>query len=142
MMIRKVSIITSILLLLLVPAENLLSGAQIVGFHARRQVNTVVIEWITETEDNVDKFILERSTDRLHWSTLTEIQSKMGTSTARQSYTFVDQSIFKMSNLSTFYYRIVVLDQAGQKTVHAVIASVSGQSGFKHTWGSIKALFR
>jgi hypothetical protein len=142
MMIRKIRIICAIVLILLIPAEILLSGAQIVGFHARRQAKTVVIEWITESEDQVDKYILERSTDKQHWTQLSEIRSKLGTSTTRQSYNYVDQSIFKSNNLSTFYYRIIVVDQNGHQMVHAVIASISGQSGIKHTWGSIKALFR
>lgn len=133
---------SAVILFFLIPVNILISGANITGFHARRQASTVVIEWFTESEDHVEKFILERSTDNLHWSVIAEIPSKLGTSTTRQSYTFTDQSIFKTGHFSAFYYRVIIVDETGQQTVHGVIASVSGQSGIKHTWGSIKALFR
>lgn len=134
-------IVLSLAVCILLPHVVSFSGARIVNFHARRDGRNVVLEWATENESNVDCYIIQKSTDTVHWTTLQEIKSKNSNSTTRQSYTFVDNQIYKNS-LANFYYRLVIKDQDGSTTIHTVVASVSGSSGIKHTWGSIKAIFR
>ena len=116
------------------------AGARIVDFHATRIEGTPTLEWTTEEETNLDKFLIQRSTDRNQWTNIGEVKSKSGNSSTRQTYTFADKSIFK-NNTSTFYYRLVMKDKDGQSTYSESI-SITGCSGIKHTWGTIKAMFR
>lgn len=118
----------------------LLSGARIVEFHARRENNAVILKWATEEETNLLKFVIQRSTDTVNWTTIGE-KSAFGESSSKRDYSFIDNSIFK-NNISNFYYRLVIVEKNGQSTPHDVIVSITGGSGIKHTWGSIKALFR
>ncbi len=59
-----------------------------------------------------------------------------------KEYSYEDKSIFKSEN-RTFYYRIVVIDPQKKVITSSEIKQVSPQiSGIRHTWGSIKAMFR
>jgi hypothetical protein len=116
------------------------AATRIVEFHARREQNTVIIEWATEEESNLSKFEIERSTDGLRWFKVGEIPA-VGESTKRNSYSYTDYSIFKGS-ITSLYYHLVLIDNEGNTQVYDVIASVEGNSGIRHTWGSIKAMFR
>jgi len=118
-----------------------LSASTIISdFHAKREGNTVVLGWTTESETRLARFDLERSTDRLRWFKIGE-KAAMGESATRQQYTFRDNTIFKAA-VNNFYYRLVLVDKNGQSAPFDVITSVSGTSGIRHTWGSIKAMFR
>jgi hypothetical protein len=116
------------------------ASTRISEFYARRERNAVILEWTTEEESNLSKFEIERSTDRLRWFKIGEA-SAVGESVRHNSYSYKDYSIFKGS-LSNIYYRLVLIDKAGNPQTFDVIASVEGNSGIRHTWGSIKAMFR
>ena len=118
----------------------LYSGARIVEFRAIKNNNAVVLEWTTDNESNLAKFNIQRSSDNIHWGYIGS-KTAQGETTSTQHYTFVDNSIFK-SDQSNFYYRLICIDKNGQQTIHDVIVSVTGNSGIRHTWGSIKAMFR
>ena len=142
MKIRSIILYFAVSFFLLLPVI-LWAGARIVDFHARRETGRVVLEWTTEEEINLERFIIQRSTDKNNnnWTQIGEVKSKSGTSSTRQTYTFIDESIFK-NNISTFYYRLVMKDKNGQTTPYNMIVSITGCSGIKHTWGTIKAMFR
>lgn len=129
-----------IISLLFLVSTCLYATVQIVEFSARRIDNVVVLEWATELESSVNHFNIERSTDNIYWNNIGK-KSAIGNSTTKQYYSFNDNSVFK-SNQSTFYYRLTVVYEDGQTESYDVIASVSGNSGIRHTWGSIKAMFR
>lgn len=117
------------------------SETRIVDFHARHENNQAVLEWATESETHLDKFIVQRSPDTINWTTVGEVKPGSGDSSVRKEYRFIDETIFK-NNTGNFYYRLVIVNKDGQQSWHDVIVSISGSSGIKHTWGSIKALFR
>jgi hypothetical protein len=116
------------------------AATRIVEFHAKRERNTVIVEWATEEESNLSKFEIERSNDGMRWFKIGEAPA-IGESTRRNSYSYTDYSIFKVS-ITSLYYHLVLVDKAGNPQVYDVIASVEGDSGIRHTWGSIKAMFR
>lgn len=116
------------------------ASARIVEFHAIRQNETVILEWATEEETNLLRFEIERSIDNINWVQIGK-KPAQGESSIKQYYTFTDNNLFK-NNVSNFYYRLLTVDNNGQTAIHSVIASVIGISGIKHTWGSIKAMFR
>jgi len=134
---------TTLILLGLLCLHTLLVGAtRISSFHARRQSNTVILEWTTEEEGGLVKFQIQRSTDSINWINIGEKLPLPGQSGERKSYSFTDNSIFKNMHTGTFYYRLIIIDAQGNSTPHDVIVSIAGNSGLRHTWGSIKAMFR
>ena len=132
-----------IILVLFMTAFSVLirAGARVSEFNGRRESNTVVLEWATDEETDLFKFVIQRSSDNMNWNNIGEVFSKTGSSATRQTYSFVDRNIFK-NQTSSFYYSLILVDRNGQTTKHDVIVSVSGNSGIRHTWGSIKAMFR
>jgi len=116
------------------------ASARISEFYAKREKNTVILEWTTEEESNLAKFEIYRSTDQLRWHKIGETRA-IGESSQRNVYSFTDNSIFKGA-VNTLYYRLVLVEKTGNNQSWDVIASVEGQSGIRHTWGSIKAMFR
>ncbi len=114
------------------------SGAHVIDFEAWREGNVVSLKWNTESESNIDYFILRRSSDMMTWY---QIPEKIKAHNSPSSYTFTDNSIFKGME-STLYYYLDFVDKEGNKTSSVASATCSGVSGFRHTWGSIKALFR
>ena len=116
------------------------ASARISEFYAKREKNTVILEWTTEEESNLAKFEIYRSTDQLRWHKIGEIRA-IGESSQRNVYSFTDNSIFKGA-VNTLFYRLVLVEKTGTNQSWDVIASVEGQSGIRHTWGSIKAMFR
>ena len=128
------------LLIIIIVPYILQAGARIVEFHAIRQNDTVILEWATEEESNLLRFEIERSTDNINWVQIGK-KPAQGESSIKQYYSYTDNNLFK-SNVSNFYYRLLIVEKSGQVTIHSVIASVIGISGIKHTWGSIKAMFR
>ena len=133
------SVITTALGLILFSVLLIASG-QISEFHGTRQESSVVLEWATEYESSLKAFELQRSVDQTTWLKIGSV-SATGNSTDKTSYSFIDNSVYKSSE-AIFYYQIVMIDQSGQRTVHDTVVSVSGSSGIRHTWGSIKATFR
>ena len=133
-------VIFAISFLLAFPAF-VLSNTRIVDFHARRDNNRAILEWATEKELNLEKFVIQRSLDNVNWSTIGEVKSETGDSNTKRYYRFEDNNLFKNS-ISTFYYKLIIVDKSGQSKPYDVIVSLSGSSGIRHTWGSIKAMFR
>jgi hypothetical protein len=119
----------------------LLSETRVVDFHAYRNSNYAMLEWATERETSLSKFVIQRSTDNMNWTKIGDITPEIGDSSVRREYRFIDRSIFKIT-IGNFYYRLIIVSQDGQTTIYDVVVSISGSSGIKHTWGSIKAMFR
>lgn len=128
-------------LCLLLLAASAQAADTISEFHATKQESAVLIEWATESENNLAKFEVQRSNDQTNWQKIGDKRAH-GRSTSKRYYNFLDTNIYKKSNEANFYYRLVLVDQSGNRITHPVVATVSGSSGIKHTWGSIKASFR
>jgi hypothetical protein len=137
---RSKSIKFVILLTVLIPAL-LQSNAQISGFNAYRDNQRIHIEWTTESESNCLRFEIQRSSDKINWQRIGVVKSKTGNSNAQQLYQYIDDSLAK-SNDSSINYQLLIVDRDGTTHTHNVVASITGSSGIKHTWGSLKAMFR
>ena len=135
----KKTALWALVLLALCPVL-LLSSASISGFMATRNNNTIFLQWTTEGESSLSKFEIERSIDRYRWLKIGEVPA-LGESNQKNTYSYNDRTLFK-GNLSGVYYRLVLVDKNGDSIAYDVIASVEGSSGIRHTWGSIKAMFR
>lgn len=116
------------------------ASAAVSEFHATRQDNAVLLEWATDSESGLKAFELQRSVDQSSWQKIGTV-SAVGETTEESRYSYIDNSVYKPAE-SNFYYRIVLVYDSGQRVVHDTVVSVSGSSGIRHTWGSIKATFR
>jgi hypothetical protein len=139
-MVMRAKITVSVVLLGLAGSLLLEASTRISAFYAKREKNTVILEWTTEEEANLAKFEIHRSTDQMRWYKIGETRA-MGESSQKNLYSYTDNSIFKAA-ANTLYYRLVLVEKNGASNSWDVIASVEGQSGIRHTWGSIKAMFR
>ena len=142
---RSKSPIFFIILFLLILPALVLTATRICDFHGKRQNNTVILEWATEEETDLAKFMIQRTNDindAYSWLTIGEKTPLAESAGGRREYNFTDNTIFKNQFSGTFYYRLMIVNSQGQQSEHDVIVSISGTSGIRHTWGSIKAMFR
>jgi hypothetical protein len=105
-----------------------------------REQNAIIISWASEQESNISKFTIERSTDLTNWAWVGDVAA-VGESSIKHSYRFKDKNLYK-ADQATFYYRLKITDKNGSSVIHDAVLSANGYSGIRHTWGSIKAMFR
>ena len=103
----------------------------------------VVLIWETRTEQNLREFRVERSTDGEMFFLLGVVQAENRPS----SYEFTDESVFAkpiddLSGDRTYIYRLKIIFQDGKSEYTNPIQVSPRISGTRHTWGSIKAMFK
>jgi hypothetical protein len=87
------------------------------SFKATCNINTINITWLTESEFNNDKFIVEKSCDLLTWKFIAEIKGA-GNSNSPMEYSCFDADPF--SGIS--YYRLTQIDFDNKKQVFEPIS--------------------
>jgi hypothetical protein len=127
--------ITSILLLLFV-ASFVLANAVVTEWKAEPQHNKIILQWKTSSEENVNKFVVERSTDNSHFIDIGEIAARG----PGYLYKYEDNELGIINSIFYYRLRIVNLDNSFQRT--DVLTVIPNISSISRTWGSIKALFR
>ena len=128
---------------LVLGGTGLLAGGGIISeFWAEPGYNMVTLHWTTLIESNLEGFEIQRGVDKANFEYLDFVPSQ-GNSTTPQHYSYVDRSVFK-STLRTFYYRLKIVDNDENKepSYSKIISVTPFVSGVRHTWGSIKAMFR
>jgi hypothetical protein len=128
------------LLLALFLPQLIRAGAVITDFQAVREQNAIIVSWASEQETNVSKYTVERSTDLSNWAWVGDVTAA-GESSIKRNYQFKDKNLYK-TDQATFYYRLKITDKNGRVAIHEAVLSANGYSGIRHTWGSIKAMFR
>ncbi len=96
------------------------SGAlpiSLVKFEAEKLAEKVQLTWVTATEINNDKFIVERSANGEDFAAIAEIKGA-GNSKELNEYTMVDANPFK----GTAYYRLTQVDFDGTSTSFEPVA--------------------
>ena len=100
--------------------------------------NSVVIEWLTKSEDGVNKFAILRSTDDQNYVEIGFVVSKK----QPQTYFYTDENVV-FKDTQTFFYKLramrgdnSLIEETQSLIVHPNI------SGIYRTWGAIKAMFR
>jgi hypothetical protein len=94
----------------ILPVEMLFFKGEIVG-------QTVELDWATESENNTEVFVVERSANAVDFETIGEVAA-VGFSTLRNDYDFTDSK----PNEGFNYYRIRILDFDNTSTYSNVIA--------------------
>ena len=109
--------------MLIVTAGSLIAGGSISEFHATKEDGAVLLEWATISENGLSHFRIERKADQSRWKKIDDVRAK-GQSSSRQTYEFLDSSIFKASE-ANFTYRLVMVDTNGTETIYNTTASAS-----------------
>ncbi len=115
---------------------TLFAGAYLRDFRGSSEGDNVRIEWETGDESNLQYFVIERKTPESTFIEIETIQPKGSNS----FYSYLDESAYKQNDL-IFIYRLKIVD-GGEPTYSKNISVSPPISGFKRTWGSIKAMFR
>jgi len=95
------------------PADDLIAlPVDLISFVAKNNVNEIQLDWITASEVNNDKFIIERSADGITYTRLAEIKGA-GNSTEFVSYQFIDKNPL----CGNSYYKLVQIDFNGKSNI-------------------------
>jgi hypothetical protein len=134
---RKPFIVISLLVVTLW-ASLALAGAILNSFSAARNASgDVVVNWATGDETDLMQFEVQRLAGvQGDYMTLAIVPPKGSNS----AYEFVDKSAYKTTD-AIYKYRIAIISNHGI-TGYSEELTVSGLSGVRRTWGSIKAMFR
>ena len=131
--------ITSIACLLIVLAAGLVYAAtELQYFTGKNESDSVLLEWKTGTEDNLNRFEIERS------ASAPNNYVNLGSVTAignNSYYYFRDNSSLQSSG-QIYYYRLKLVDNNGNYVYSQTITVTHIISSVRDTWGSIKAIFR
>ncbi|MBZ0200243.1 MAG: hypothetical protein K8H86_10270 [Ignavibacteriaceae bacterium] len=117
--------------------STVFAGAFLDYFQARSENENVRLEWKTGSEENLSNFVIERKTSQSNFIDIAVIEPKGDNSL----YTYVDESAYKSNDL-IFVYRLRIVEKNNQFTHSSQVSVSTNLSGFKRTWGSIKAMFR
>lgn len=90
---------------------------ELLFFRGSRDLESIKLEWMTATEFNNEKFIIERSSDFTSWEKIGEIRGS-GNSISPIKYEFVDRE----PRLGTNYYRMWQFDFDGGNELVKTIA--------------------
>ncbi len=126
-----------------VSATLLFASAVITEFRGEPGYNKVILTWVSESEQNLKGYELERSLrgDR-DYEKITFVKAK-GSTSARTKYTYEDHTVFKSSGGRTYHYRLKIVNKDGTSSYYKEKVTVTPViSSARQTWGSIKAMFR
>ncbi|MBI1224985.1 MAG: T9SS type A sorting domain-containing protein [Bacteroidetes bacterium] len=97
---------------------------ELTSFKAEAKGRETMLKWTTATEQNNQKFVVERSEDGTSFREVGEV-SGMGTTQEAQSYSFMDEKPFEGLN----YYRLKQIDFDGNYEYTEVKSVVFHQDG-------------
>ena len=113
---------------------------EIIDFSAFPANNMIEVSWQVQNGSNIQKFVLQRSTDEVSWNDVQEF-TYTGDGT---TYSFQDSQVMKDGDefKTSYYYRLrIYLDDGTVESSQSIMARPK-YSGIYRTWGSLKALFR
>lgn len=115
----------------------LFAGGVIEKFECKDGGDKVILQWTSAVEVSLERYEIERSLDKKTFSRIAKIKAK-----GPSNYKYIDKSVFKQVT-HIFYYRLKLIDKNGTSTLYGRVLSIKPSiSGVKHTWGSLKAMFR
>lgn len=132
--------ITGIACLLIVLAAGLLYAAtELQYFTGKNESDSILLEWKTGTEDNLNHFEIERSASEpnsfVNIGSITAIGNN-------SYYYYRDNTSREMPVVPVYYYRLKIVDNSGNYVYSQTITVTHVISSVRDTWGSIKAIFR
>lgn len=138
---NTINILKLLFLIIVFSQSNLKAGVTISDFRAESEVNQVILNWTARAESDVKTYEILRSTDGNNFEKV-GIVTPFNNGQEENKYKYFDRSVFKTTG-RTYYYRLKIVDSNGQATIYGETVSISPQiSSVRHTWGSLKAMFR
>ena len=89
----------------------------LLSFEGYATAKGVILDWVTETEENFDFFTVERAGSDLQFEAVAKIEGQ-GFSTQSTDYNFIDEDFL----VGVVYYRLKATDYDGFEEYHKVIA--------------------
>jgi len=127
--------------ILLFSATYIIAGAVISEFRAEAGFNKVELKWVVSAETNLKGYNVYRSFDAVNFVKLSFVPVK-SESAGEKTYRYIDRSVFKPDG-RTFYYKIEFVNTDDTTAEYEKVVKTSPEiSSARHTWGSIKAMFR
>lgn len=125
-------------------ATAIVANDSIINYlNASSNGDRIKIEWKSNDESNVQKFVVERTSKSSSYTKINEIDPKGSTS----SYSIYDETALKIktdelqgSTLYTYRIKIINKDQSFSYSNNVNVSHTT--SGVKRTWGMIKEMFR
>jgi len=134
----SVSFVSSLLCLV---STVLFAGAVVTDFRGEAGFNRVELKWIVGAESNLKGYQILRSMDGLDFQTIAFVKAKVNES-GEKTYTYIDRTVFKPTG-NVFHYKLRFVNNDDSTSDFERVIVVSPQiSAARHTWGSIKAMFR
>jgi hypothetical protein len=99
---------------------SLYNRTQIQQFQGRYVDRQVVLDWVTQFEDRIDKLVVERSTDQRHFMTIATVEPR-GSSANPTAYRHLDPGI---QPDRTYYYRLVASATGDPNPVYTPVIEV------------------
>jgi hypothetical protein len=107
----------------IVKVNSVVLPVEFLYFNIEPRYNTAELQWATASEQNNERFIIERSADGRTYHEIDELAGA-GTTTERQEYQYTDRSPLKGIN----YYRLKQVDYDGQYE-YSLVRSVTINKG-------------
>lgn len=132
-------VISICLLTFLISAAALGGVVRDGSFAASSNGENIVIRWVSEQENGVVRFELERKAGVSgQFFLLVQIAPRGDNS----SYEYVDDAAFRVTSETFYQYRLKVVFADGSSVYFGPISVSHSISSVRRTWGSIKAMFR
>ena len=136
---KRIFLVTAIVSLTLI--GTLFPGAIIAEFRATSASNAVELKWIVTNEVNVRGYELYRSLDDLPFEMVKFLDSQYNVA-GEKIYTYIDDKVFKPTG-GTYHYKLKIVENSGSVIEYDEQVTINPNiSSARHTWGSIKAMFR
>jgi len=129
---RKIAVFIFLTFVVVAYAASVFSEASAVP-----GTNRVTINWVTNSEINVDKFVVLRSTDDVSYIEIARVIPK-GPGTR---YEYIDDGVL-FKDISPLFYKLRAIDINGKVIDESSMLVHPNISGIFRTWGTLKALFR
>ena len=116
------------------------------SFIAESSGSSVSIRWKAKSEEQINKFEIERSVNNVTFERIESINSN-----GKTFYTFIDNEAFmkqggednpSLQKNNSYYYKLKTVKKDGNYEYSETINVVHKSSSFKRTWGMIKEMFR
>ncbi len=115
------------------------SATELQYFTAKNENESILLEWKTGVEDNLNRFEIERSmTNQNNFITIGTLNA-----IGNNSYYYFRDNLSSNPTSSTIYhYRLKMVDNNNNYVYSQTITVAHIISSVRDTWGSIKAIFR
>jgi Glycosyl hydrolase catalytic core/Secretion system C-terminal sorting domain len=104
-------------------SDNMILPVTLSAFNSQNNSNKIKLTWTTQSENSLNNFLLERSTDGRNYSVITNIKASGNFSGSSYSY----EDLPALSN-PNYFYRLKMIDDDGKYTYSRVLVeSVGGK---------------